>query len=72
MPENESEILATVSSSVPILAKVATFDSINGKTWKIDFEPPNRANGPWEEEFVQYMSSSTLDKKVYFDQVKQF
>ena len=72
LPENESEILATTSSSVPILAKVATFDSFNGKTWKSDFEPSYRANGPWEEEFVQYMSSSTLDKKVYFDQVKQF
>lgn len=72
LPENESQILATVSSSVPILAKVATFDSFNGKTWKSDFKPSYRANGPWEEEFIQYMSSSTLDKKVYFDQVKQF
>ena len=72
LPENKSVILATASASVPILAKVATFDTFNGKTWKSDFEPAYRANGPWEEEFIQYMSSSTLDKKVYFDQVKQF
>lgn len=72
MPENESEIIATTSAKVPVLARVATFDSFNGKNWKSSFETPYRTNGPWEDEFVNFMSSTSLVKKAYYDQIKQF
>lgn len=72
IPENESEILATASSTEPVLAKVATFDVFTGKNWISSFKPTYRANGEWEEEFIQYMGSSTIEKKVYFDSVEQF
>lgn len=72
MPENESEIIATTSAKVPVLARVATFDTFTGKNWKSNFETPYRTNGPWEDEFVSFMSSTSLVKKAYYDQIKQF
>ena len=72
LPENESKILATTTATIPTLAKVATYDIFNGKNWISSFEPNYRATGDWEEEFVQYMASTTLDKAVYFDSAEPF
>lgn len=72
LPENDSEIIAITSAKVPVLARVATFDTFTGKNWKSNFETPYRTNGPWEDEFVSFMSSTSLVKKAYYDQIKQF
>lgn len=72
LPENESEILATTSAATPALAKVATFDVFNGKNWISSFEPTYRATGDWEEEYIQYMASTTLDKDVFFSSAEPF
>lgn len=72
LPENKSEILAITTAAIPTFAKIATYDVFNGKNWTSSFQPVYRANGDWEEEFVQYMASTTLNDKLYSNSAEEF